>query len=78
MRNFAFLKFFLIIVVVCYFVYPQRAFAYLDPGTGSLILQMLIAALVAVSFSIKIFWKKIIAFFSSSHAKEQSGREQND
>ena len=36
---------------------------YLDPGTGSFILQMLIAFFLGSIFAIKIFWSKIRGFF---------------
>ncbi len=41
------------------FVFPNVAFAYLDPGTGSYILQIVIGAIVGIAFSIKLYWKKI-------------------
>ncbi|MCF7811102.1 hypothetical protein K9N50_08970 [bacterium] len=41
----------------------SNAYAYLDPGTGSYLLQILIAGLVGAAFSIKIFWQKIKDFF---------------
>ena len=37
----------------------QEAHAYLDPGTGSFMLQMLIAALVGGTYALKIYWKRI-------------------
>jgi len=37
--------------------------AYLDTGSGSFILQLLLAALVGGLFIIKTYWKKISAFF---------------
>ncbi|MBL1147353.1 MAG: hypothetical protein HND56_09445 [Pseudomonadota bacterium] len=39
------------------------AHAYLDPGTGSLILQALIAGVAAALAAVKIFWLKITIFF---------------
>jgi hypothetical protein len=33
--------------------------AYLDPGTGSIIIQVVIAALVGGGILLKTFWKKI-------------------
>lgn len=39
------------------------ACAYLDPGTGSMIVQALIAAFAAVSVSVGIFWKRLKSFF---------------
>ena len=40
------------------------ACAYLDPGTGSMIVQALIAAFAAVSVSVGIFWKRLKSIFS--------------
>jgi hypothetical protein len=47
-----------------FFVFPGTAFAYLDPGTGSYILQLLIGFLFGALFMMKIFWNKIKGFFS--------------
>lgn len=35
------------------------AFAYLDPGTGSIVIQALIGALVGVGITLKIYWYKL-------------------
>jgi hypothetical protein len=45
-------------------------YAYIDPGTGSYIVQMLIAGFVAMGFLAKIFWKRIIAFFLNLFGKK--------
>jgi hypothetical protein len=37
--------------------------AYLDPGSGSFLLQLLIAALLGGLFLLKAYWGKISAFF---------------
>jgi hypothetical protein len=37
---------------------------YLDPGSGSYIFQLLIAALVGAMFLIKVYWRRIKAFFA--------------
>jgi len=36
---------------------------YIDPGTGSLILQAVIASVVGVTIAVKIFWHRILKFF---------------
>jgi hypothetical protein len=46
-----------------YLMFPRLAFAYLDPGTGSYILQLLIAGILGASFAVKIFWGKIKSFW---------------
>ena len=38
---------------------PVPCWAYLDPGTGSYVLQILIAAFVGGLFALKGFWSKI-------------------
>ena len=37
----------------------SNAYAYLDPGTGSIIVQMLIGTLVGAGVAIKVYWQKI-------------------
>jgi hypothetical protein len=41
-----------------------RPSLYLDPGSGSFLIQLLLAALLGGAFAIKIYWKKIKALFS--------------
>lgn len=54
-------------------------FGYIDPGSGSYIIQILIAAFLGISMGIKIFWKKIKAFFQNAFSKggkkEEPGQE---
>jgi len=38
------------------------AHAYIDPGTGSYLLQLMAAGLFGLAFTIKIFWRKIKTF----------------
>lgn len=37
--------------------------AYLDPGSGSYLIQLLIAAVLGSAFVIKAFWRQIKNFF---------------
>ena len=41
---------------------------YLDPGSGSFIIQMLLAGLLGIAVAIRIYWKKIVAFFRKGKA----------
>ncbi len=47
--------------------------AYIDPGTGSLIIQILIASFVGGLFLIKVFWGKVKAFLSNLFSKSKRG-----
>lgn len=40
-----------------------KAHAYLDPGTGSIILQGIIAGIAVAWFTIKTYWYKLAALF---------------
>jgi hypothetical protein len=46
---------------------PQPAFAYIDPGLGSLIFQGLIAAFVTVAAAWAGLKMKILSFFRRAH-----------
>lgn len=48
----------------------MRYFAYLDPGTGSLIAQALIGGAVAVGVIVKTYWHKIIGVFKKGGKKQ--------
>ena len=40
--------------------------AYLDPGTGSLIVQAIVGAFIGAVVALKVYWHKIKAFFFKS------------
>jgi len=59
-------------VVVFQVVSPQSAFAYLDPGTWSYAIQILVAAFVGGVFALRASYEKIKAFFKKLlHKKPQ-------
>ncbi len=49
---------------------PGEAKAYLDPGTGSAMLQMAIAGLLGGMFVLKTYWRKLVTFFSSKSTED--------
>jgi len=40
-------------------LFISDAFAYLDPGSGSIIIQMIIGALVGIAVTLKVYWEKV-------------------
>jgi hypothetical protein len=40
------------------------AAAYIDPGSGSLVFQAVVAAAVAIPVAVAAFWQRIVTFFS--------------
>jgi len=68
-----YLKYLVVIAVsfsLLYLMFPQTAYAYLDPGTGSYILQLAIAILLGGSLVIKIYWRKIKVYFLNLFSKK--------
>ncbi len=49
-----------------------RPQAYLDPGSGSFLIQLLIAGIAGAGILIKIYWKKIKALLSRSASKKDN------
>lgn len=43
--------------------YQPNAHAYLDPGTGSLIVQAIIGALLAMALTAKLWWRRLMGLF---------------
>lgn len=42
---------------------PILLIAYLDPGTGSIFLQLLLGGFTGLIIAIRLYWKKIRALF---------------
>jgi hypothetical protein len=59
----------ILIVASVWLALPNgTAQAYLDPGSGSFIIQVLIAALAGALLTLRVFWDRIIGFFRKSDA----------
>ncbi len=48
-----------------------RACAYIDPGTGSYVLQAAAATLLAAAFVVKTTWKNIVSAVSKAFSRRQ-------
>ena len=58
-----------IIILLSFFILTTKAHAYLDPGTGSIILQAIVGAFAAFFTSIYIFWAKVKNFYKKIFKK---------
>jgi hypothetical protein len=50
-------------------VIPSTAHAYIDPGAGSMLLQILIGGFAGVFVVGRLFWKSIVASFQNAVTK---------
>jgi len=55
-----------------------RPQAYLDPNSGSFLIQLLIGGLVAVGFMLNMFKGKIKAFFGRFRARKEDDQITDD
>ena len=51
---------------------------YLDPGSGSILLQLLIAGLAGMGLFIGVSWKKIRRFFQKKKRRSAPEEEEED
>lgn len=74
-----------IIVLVALFIFTSTApaFAYLDPGTGSMVLQILAGGVAGAIVIIRLYWKRFLVLIGarkelpvSEYASEESSPEQ--
>ena len=62
--------------IVTLIVFPTKAFAYLDPGTGSIILQAILGFIAAAIASISIYWAKFKSLISKLFDKKKENKKQ--
>jgi len=60
----------LIMVITILLILPTPSFAYLDPATGSMIIQGIIGAIAGLLVAVKLYWQKIRSFFSRTKSSD--------
>lgn len=61
------------LALCCALFFPCPAYCYIDPGTGSYLFQIAVAALVAVAFAVKVYWLKVRKFIAGLFAGKKDG-----
>jgi len=51
-------------------VFTTNAYAYLDPGTGSMMLQLLLGGAAGLVLLVKLYWSKLVGFFKFKKSDE--------
>lgn len=62
--------------LLCLWVQP--AMAYIDPGSGSAIITVIIGLFVAVGVTFKTYWYKFKSFFTVKKNQRNSGEKSLD
>ncbi len=58
-----------------FFAFPLL---YLDPGSGSFLIQLLLAALLGIGVAVRIYWTKIKTLFSGKKPEPMQTTEEKD
>jgi hypothetical protein len=51
-------------------LFSMSANAYLDPGTGSILIQGILGAVAAIGVALKLYWHRILKFLSLRKSKD--------
>ena len=78
MKKFAQATRVLVVLLLAALVFPTTALAYLDPGTGSYFMQIVIGGLLGALFSVKMFWRNLRGFFSKKSVTEEEEVEKTE
>ena len=55
------------IFLISIFIFPEFVYGYLDPGTGSYLLQIILAALLGIGVGVRAYWSKIKELFKKKN-----------
>jgi hypothetical protein len=59
------------LLAFCVFLtFSINAEAYLDPGTGSMMLQVILGGVAAIGVAIKLYWHKLRVFLGSGKKED--------
>jgi hypothetical protein len=53
-------------------VLAPAANAYIDPGTGSYVFQVVVGAMLGVAVAVKVFWRRVWGFLTRRSTKEHT------
>ena len=53
----------ILLLFLYFFVFAQPTYAYLDPGTGSYVTQLMIGFLAGNLYLLKVYWQKLVSIF---------------
>ena len=65
----------LLLLTLLLLALPSIAHAYLDPGTGSYVVQLLIGTVLGGLFALGVFWRRVLAFLKRLFKRGSSDEE---
>ena len=65
----------ILIVLFLSLIAPSVVFAYLDPGSGSMLLQLVLGGLAGLAVIAKLYWQRLLGLFGMNAQQEESDSE---
>ena len=56
----------------------RTVFAYLDPGSGSMMLQVIAGGLAAAAVTLKVYWHRLLVFLRIRKPEEETSAAQTE
>ncbi|MFL5893984.1 MAG: hypothetical protein ACJ76Z_02580 [Thermoleophilaceae bacterium] len=56
----------------------RTVFAYLDPGSGSMMLQVIAGGLAAAAVTLKVYWRRLLVFLRIRKPEEETAKAQTE
>ncbi len=53
-------------------LFTREAYGYVDPGTGSFILQVALGSLLGAAVAVKMFWRQIVGFLGRIFSRRRA------
>ena len=66
------------IIMGLFLILTENAYAYIDPGTGSYLFQMLMAGLLGSLFALKMAWRNIKTYLSQYFSKSATHEHEGE
>lgn len=66
------------ILTLCVLIFPERAQAYLDAGTGSYLIQLVIAFVAGGLFMVKTFWRQLRSVLTRGRKRQSTAAPLRD
>ena len=57
------------------FVFPQTAHAYLDPGSGSMLLQLVLGGVAGLAVLVKLYWQRLLLVFGMGQEEDPTSED---
>lgn len=68
----------LVVLIVAIFFFPLNAFAYLDPGSGSMLLQLILGGVAGLMVVVKLYWQSFLSLFKGKKSTDSDSTDKKD